>query len=30
MYQLPPDIVAAQEHLTAAGDELYWLNLGPI
>lgn len=30
MYQLPPDIAAAQEALTAALDELYWLNQGPI
>ena len=30
MYQLPPDIAAAQENLTAALDELYWLNQGPI
>ena len=30
MYQLPPDIAAAQEDLTAALDELYWLNQGPI
>ena len=30
MYQLPPDIAAAQEALTAAIDELYWLNQGPI
>ncbi|KAL8730473.1 MAG: hypothetical protein Q9166_004037 [cf. Caloplaca sp. 2 TL-2023] len=30
MYQLPPDIAAAQESLTAALDELYWLNQGPI
>ncbi|MCJ1318335.1 hypothetical protein MMC15_003663 [Xylographa vitiligo] len=30
MYQLPPDIAAAQDALTAALDELYWLNQGPI
>ncbi|KAI4270012.1 MAG: hypothetical protein L6R38_007262 [Xanthoria sp. 2 TBL-2021] len=30
MYQLPPDIAAAQEALTTALDELYWLNQGPI
>ena len=30
MYQLPPDIAAAQEALTADLDELYWLNQGPI
>ena len=30
MYHLPPDIAAAQENLTAALDELYWLNQGPI
>ncbi|KAL8751471.1 MAG: hypothetical protein Q9184_006059 [Pyrenodesmia sp. 2 TL-2023] len=30
MYQLPPDIAAAQEALTAALDELYWLNQGPM
>lgn len=30
MYQLPPDIAAAQEALTAALDELHWLNQGPI
>ena len=30
MYQLPPDIAAAQEALNAALDELYWLNQGPI
>ncbi|KAL8936560.1 MAG: hypothetical protein Q9216_004862 [Gyalolechia sp. 2 TL-2023] len=30
MYELPPDIAAAQEALTAALDELYWLNQGPI
>ena len=30
MYQLPPDIAAAQEALTTALDELYWLNRGPI
>ena len=30
MYQLPPDIAAVQEALTAAIDELYWLNQGPI
>ena len=30
MYQLPPDIAAAQENLTAALDELHWLNQGPI
>lgn len=30
MYQLPSDIAAAQEALTAALDELYWLNQGPI
>lgn len=30
MYQLPQDIAAAQEALTAALDELYWLNQGPI
>ena len=30
MYQLPPDVAAAQESLTAALDELYWLNQGPI
>ncbi|KAL9035713.1 MAG: hypothetical protein Q9180_004711 [Flavoplaca navasiana] len=30
MYQLPPDVAAAQEALTAGLDELYWLNQGPI
>ena len=30
MYQLPPDIAAAQEALTAALEKLYWLNQGPI
>ncbi|KAL8943120.1 MAG: hypothetical protein Q9211_001108 [Gyalolechia sp. 1 TL-2023] len=30
MYELPPDIAAAQEALTTALDELYWLNQGPI
>ncbi len=30
MYQLPPDIAAAQEALNAALDELWWLNQGPI
>ncbi len=30
MYQLPPDIAAAQEALNVALDELYWLNQGPI
>ena len=30
MYQLSPDIAAAQEALTASLDELYWLNQGPI
>lgn len=29
-YQLPPDIEAAQEALTTALDELYWLNQGPV
>jgi hypothetical protein len=30
MYQLPPDIAEAQEALSAALDELWWLNQGPI
>lgn len=30
MYQFPPDIAAAQEALSAAIDELNWLNQGPI
>lgn len=30
MYQLPPALAATQEALTAAIDELYWLNQGPI
>jgi hypothetical protein len=30
MYQFPPDIVVAQEALSAAIDELSWLNQGPI
>ena len=30
MYQFPPDIEEAQETLSAAIDELSWLNQGPI
>ena len=30
MYQLPPDMAAAQEALSAALDELYWLNQSPV
>ncbi|KAE9377359.1 sterigmatocystin 8-O-methyltransferase precursor [Stipitochalara longipes BDJ] len=30
MYQFPPDIAAAQEALSAALEELSWLNQGPI
>jgi hypothetical protein len=30
MYQFPPDIAVAQEALSAAIDELSWLNQGPI
>ncbi|PQE10357.1 hypothetical protein CJF32_00000898 [Rutstroemia sp. NJR-2017a WRK4] len=30
MYQFPPDIAKAQESLSAALDELWWLNQGPI
>ena len=30
MYQFPPDIAEAQEALSAAIDELSWLNQGPI
>ena len=30
MYQLPLDIEAAHEALSAALDELWWLNQGPI
>jgi hypothetical protein len=30
MYQFPPDIAAAQEALSAAIDELSWLNQGPM
>lgn len=30
MYQLAPDIAAAQEALNADLDELYWLNQGPM
>jgi hypothetical protein len=29
MYQFPPNIAAAQEALSAALDELTWLNKGP-
>jgi hypothetical protein len=30
MYQFPPDLAAAQETLSAALDELWWLTQGPI
>jgi len=30
MYQFPPDIAEAQDALSAAIDELLWLNQGPI
>jgi hypothetical protein len=30
MYQFPPEIAAAQEALSAAIDELWWLNQGPM
>lgn len=30
MYPFPPDVAAAQEALSAALDELSWLNKGPI
>jgi hypothetical protein len=30
MYPFPPDVAAAQDALSAALDELWWLNQGPI
>jgi hypothetical protein len=30
MYPFPPDVAEAQEALSAALDELWWLNQGPI
>jgi hypothetical protein len=30
MYSFPPDVAKAQEALSAALDELWWLNQGPI
>lgn len=30
MYMLPPELALAQEALSAALDELWWLNQGPI
>jgi hypothetical protein len=30
MYPFPPDVAEAQEALSAAVDELWWLNQGPI